>query len=56
MLRLMMYSLWTAALLTVSPAQAAYPDRPIVLVVPFAAGGPADVMARTLAKSMTTRI
>ncbi|MDF3834993.1 tripartite tricarboxylate transporter substrate binding protein [Cupriavidus basilensis] len=56
MMRLMMYVLWTAALLMVSPARAAYPDRPIVLVVPFAAGGPADVMARTLAKSMGTRI
>lgn len=56
MLRLMKYALWVVALFTVSPAQAAYPDRPIVLVVPFAAGGPADVMARTLAKSMGTRI
>jgi len=53
MLRLMMYSLWTAALLTVSPAQAAYPDRPIVLVVPFAAGGPTDVIARIAADHMT---
>ena len=42
MLRLMKYALWVVALFTVSPAQAAYPDRPIVLVVPFAAGGPAE--------------
>lgn len=30
-----------------------FPSRPIALVVPFAAGGPTDVLARTLAQSMT---
>lgn len=34
-------------------AQANWPTRPVTLVVPFAAGGPTDVVARTLAGSMS---
>jgi tripartite-type tricarboxylate transporter receptor subunit TctC len=33
-------------------AQAAYPDRPIRLIVPFPAGGAADVMARGMGKEL----
>lgn len=36
-------------------AQAAYPSRPVKLIVPFAAGGSTDLVARQLAQEMTTR-
>src|SRR4029077_16754093 len=35
------------------PALAAFPDRPIRLIVPFAAGGNADLVGRLLAEYMS---
>ncbi|MET0918270.1 MAG: tripartite tricarboxylate transporter substrate binding protein [Burkholderiales bacterium] len=37
-------------------AQAKYPSKPITFVVPFAAGGGGDTVARVLAKSLSERI
>ncbi len=43
----------TAAALAVMPAEAAYPERPVTVVVPFAAGGATDVIARIYADHMS---
>lgn len=34
-------------------AQSDYPDRPITVIVPHAAGGPTDTVSRLIAESMT---
>ncbi|MFY2853763.1 tripartite tricarboxylate transporter substrate binding protein [Achromobacter xylosoxidans] len=54
----MLRSLLAAVALSVGAASAAaaYPDRPVVLVNPYAAGGPADVVARSLARALEKRL
>jgi len=40
-----------------APARAeTYPSKPITIIVPFAAGGPSDVLARTLGDKMRTTL
>ena len=36
----------------VAPAAAEYPERPITMIVPFAAGGPTDTIARIVGEYM----
>src|SRR3954465_10890518 len=45
-----------AVLLGIAPAVAAYPDHPVRIIVPYAAGGPADVTARLLASKLQEKL
>jgi tripartite-type tricarboxylate transporter receptor subunit TctC len=44
------------AALPLSAQAQAFPSKPIRIVVPFAAGGPTDLMARAIAKNMSTSL
>jgi tripartite-type tricarboxylate transporter receptor subunit TctC len=51
--------LWILALgaaLATGTAVAAYPDKPITIVVPFAAGGPTDKVARDLGEALRKQL
>jgi len=46
-----------AAVTSIQPAVAAgYPDHPVKIVVPFAAGGPTDVMARLIGQKLSEKL
>jgi tripartite-type tricarboxylate transporter receptor subunit TctC len=45
-----------AAAFAAAPAAAQFPTRPVTIIVPFAAGGPSDAIARLLAVKMGERL
>lgn len=45
-----------AGLMATQPALAAYPDRPIRLIMPYAAGGLSDILARALAQELSDEL
>jgi tripartite-type tricarboxylate transporter receptor subunit TctC len=45
-----------AAMAVAAPARAAWPERPITLVVPFAAGSGTDTVARIVAQQLAARL
>ena len=52
-MKTLLLGLAAAALLAVTPSTAqTYPNRPVTMLVPFAAGGTTDVLARILAEDM----
>lgn len=53
MLRAIAISLLLLAIGALSPAKAAWPDRPVTLIVPFGAGSSADVLGRLIAERLT---
>ena len=46
----------TAAMFSISAFAQAYPSKPITIVVPFAAGGPTDRVARDLGESLRKQL
>src|SRR5690242_9311537 len=57
-MRALKYACRVAALVLIGCAAAAaddFPSRQITIVVPFAAGGPSDAMARLIAQAMSDR-
>ena len=52
-LKTLLAAVTAVALLAVLPARAEFPEKPIEFVIPFGAGGGADIEGRLLAKEMS---
>lgn len=52
-----LHLVWAAALVgAAGAAQAEFPDKPVTIIVPFAAGGPSDKIARDLAEVLRKQL
>lgn len=51
-----LFTITAGALLASAPARAEYPDRPVKMIVGFAPGGAADVIARIIAQSLSKQL
>jgi tripartite-type tricarboxylate transporter receptor subunit TctC len=49
-------AMFATALTIMTASAASYPDRPVKVIVPFAAGGPTDVMARLVAQKLSEKL
>lgn len=56
MIRSLLMAASVMAAVAMPAAQAAYPERPLTLINPYAAGGPADVVARSLGRALEKRL
>jgi tripartite-type tricarboxylate transporter receptor subunit TctC len=55
-MKALLHLLLASCAFAATAAHAAYPDRPITMVVPYAPGGSADALARVLAARMGTKL
>ena len=55
-LRSISFAMICLSLLTVTPASAAYPDRPVHWLIGFAAGGPVDIVARIMSQWLSDHL